>query len=127
MSFTIRTTQIIVLEETQAPGYPPMLLPWEKHLEDIGTTARIGGGVIPAHSTNLEILLSGADTVTTLWFYPEATMDVSLGAGNADKITVNAGGCIGFSRGGGPGSGELLRVTYDGDEDSSYTVVWGGS
>jgi hypothetical protein len=126
MSFTITTTQILVLEETQAPGYPPMLLPWEKRLLDAGTTARIGGGVIPAGANNLEVVFPGVEMITTLWFYPEADVEISLGNGNNTKVTVHAGGCIGFTHGIGLASGSL-RVTYGGAEDSSYAVVWGGT
>ena len=126
MSYTIKTTQILVLEEAAPPGYPPMLLPWEKRLEDTGTTARIGGGVIPAGATDAEISLPGVTNVTTLWFYPEADVEVSLGAENVGSIAVQAGGCIGFTHGSSPAMG-ALRVTYAGLEDSAYSVVWGGT
>ena len=126
MSYTIKTTQIVVLEEAAPPGLPPMLLPWEKRLVDAGTTARMGGGVIPVGATNLEVVFSGVATITTLWFYPDADVEVSLGNGNSTTVAVQAGGCIGFTHGGGLASG-ALRVTYAGAEDSTFSVVWGGT
>ena len=127
MSFLIKTTQIMVLEEVTTPGYPPMLLPWEKRLEDAGPTARMGGGVIPAHSTELPVALPGIVTVSTLWFYPAAALTVFLGVGTTVGLPMLAGGCLGFTVGAAEYGDDFLRVTYTGDEDMAYTIVWGGS
>jgi len=126
MSFTIATTQIMVLTQDLTGGYPPMMLPWEKRISDAGTTARIGGGVVPAHADELVIELPGITTVSTLWFCPDAAMDVFIGAGNTVATPVLAGGCVGFTAGALSATG-ILRVTYDGDDDTTYAIVWGGA
>jgi hypothetical protein len=125
MSYTIKTTMNVVIEEAPGETYP-MLLPWNKGLTAEGTTAHIGGGMIPAHANNVKVDLPTITTASTIWFYPDADMDVSLGSTNTGVIHVLAGGCIGFSHAAGPADG-ALRVTYTGDDPAAYCLVWGGT
>ena len=126
MPYTIHATLSLVVQET--PGVPsPMLLPWQKALTDAGTTARIGGGLIPAATADVPITFPNLTTLSTLWFFPEADMEITLGDGtHVTAVPVQAGGCFGFIHGSLPATDALL-VTNVGAEPAGYSVVWGGT
>lgn len=126
MSFTLKTTMTIVLQESPTEGYPPMVLPFEKRLEDAHPHARMGGGVIPPGAQNAKVDFPGLTTLRTLWFYPEAAMSVLIGAANGEAVVVEAGGCVGFTHGSLPAA-NALRITYTGTAPGGYCVVYGGN
>jgi hypothetical protein len=124
MSFSVQTKINMVVQESAGETYP-MLLPWERHLTDQGSTARIGGGVIPPGSQNLLIAFPNITTLTTLWFYPEVAMQVTLGNGQNQALSVGPGGCVGFM-GAAVAASNALHVTYTGTDPGGYCVVWCG-
>jgi hypothetical protein len=125
MSFTVQAKMIIVVQESPG-GLSPMLLPWERLVTDEGKShARMGGGSVPPNTTDLHVDFPGITTLTTLWFFPEADMDVTLGSTLNQATPVKAGGCIGFMRGVVSAS-DALRLRYTGAEAANFAVVWAG-
>lgn len=126
MAFSVKTTLDFVLQESPAQGLNPMLLPWSRLVEDAGGTARMGGGVIPAGAQNVKVDFPGITTLSTLFVFPDADVEIVYGPANAQPIPVLAGGCTGFSRGNYPAD-QGLRFTYAGTQDASFVMVWAGS
>jgi hypothetical protein len=126
MSFTVQVKTTYVIQETAVGQTYPMLLPWERWLtDDVKSHARIGGGTIPPNSTNFQVDFAGITTLTTLWFFPEADMEVTLGSNINQSVPVQAGGCVGFMRAVIP-SNDALRIKYTGTEPAAFSVVWAG-
>lgn len=126
MAFTIQTVMNVVIQEPPGGSAPqPLLLPWEKRLQDEAPYARIGGGLMPPHSNKTKIDFPGITTLTTLWFYPAAEVDVYIGGVNSTPTHLLPGACIGYTHG-SMAAASALAITYQGSDPAGYYVVWAG-